>query len=349
LLPLTLTKSNLVFGQTTIPNCDSDSLQQGAWQAQIDAREISITLKNSKSHFMPVEAQSIYQGSESADSPYQTEYVEVYREGIFESGPFGYREAPLNPEITITIKNGRPKLEFVVNDILQNIDISRNSIRYVSKKPGEPGLYIVNDEPVTQDPMATLHLITDGQKPRINKVWNADTSQSSMIPSFDIEHMLKSQKLLLAYYFDDKPMYYLDIPMQGLAELIKQSLEIHTPIAKKLAQNLCEYDDCFVSSATCGHIGLTDDCWELTQLRAFRDNYLLTLPKGNSLIDRYYDTAPKLLQVINNKRNKSNILQSIYFRDILPSAILAKLKLNKLTLWRYTAMMKRLEKQYLKV
>ncbi|MEP1382923.1 MAG: CFI-box-CTERM domain-containing protein [Paraglaciecola sp.] len=349
LLPLTLSKSNLVFGQATIGYCETKTLRKGVWQSHIDARKISITLKNSRDNFVSVEALSLYEGSEDAESPYQTEYFDIYKEGQFESGPLGYRKAPLNPEITITLENGRPKVEFVVNDILQNIDITNNTIRYVSKNPGERGLYIVNGKPVTQTPMATLHLITDGQKPQINKVWNADISQSSMSPNVDIEYMLFSQKLILAYAFDDEPMYYLDIPMQGITELVEESIKAYVPITQKLAQDMCEYDDCFVTSATCGHIGLTDDCWELTQLRAFRDNYLVTLPNGKSLVDKYYDTAPKLLQVINNKINKSNILQSIYFRDILPSAILAKLKLNKLALWRYKAMMERLEKQYLNI
>ncbi len=349
LVPLTFAKSNLVFGQTSLPKCETENLEKGAWRAKITAQDISITLINSQNHFKPAEALSIYAEYKDSESPSKPSYLDVYADDQFVTSAFGSKKAPLNPEIKITIKDGRPNTDFVVNDILQNIDIPGNTIRYESKEPGQKGQYIVNGRSITQSSLATLHLMTDGASPNINKVVDADISQSKMKVSFDFDPLLLSQKLILAYTFEDRPMYYLDIPSKGLLELIKESLSLHIPLTKKLAQNMCEYDDCFVTSATCGHIGLTDDCWELTQLRAFRDNYLLTLPNGKSLVDKYYDTAPKLLQVINNKEYKSNILLSLYFKDILPSAILARFKLNKLALWRYKAMMKRLEEQYLNV
>jgi hypothetical protein len=346
LLPLTFSKSSLVFGQTAIPKCETETLQKGAWRSKITAKDISITLVNSQNHFMPVKALSLYEEYKDTESPNKPSYLDVYEDNQFASSAFGSTKAPLNPEITIAVENGRPKLGFVVNDILQNIDTSGHSIRYVSKESGERGLYIRDGKPLAQSPHTSLSLITSGASPNINLALDP-VLQSSMSVSLNFDSLLLSKKLLIGYTFDNDLMYYLNIPSKGLYELVKESIALHTTLADKLAQGVCEYDDCFVTSATCGYLGLTDDCWELTQLRAFRDNYLLTLPKGNSLVDRYYDNAPKLLQVINRHKSKSNILLGLYFKDILPSAVLARLKLNRIALWRYMAMMKRLEKQYL--
>lgn len=346
LLPFALSKSSLVFAQTSLPQCETEVLQKGVWRSRITAQEITITLINSQNQFMPAKSLSLYEEYKDTESPNKPSYFDVYKDNQFESGAFGSTKAPLNPEITIAVENGRLKLDFVVNDILQNIDTSEHSIRYVSKKSGERGQYIVNGKPLAQSPPTSLSLITSGASPNINLELDP-VSKISMSVSLNFDSLLLSKKLLIGYSFDNDLMYYLSIPSKGLVELVKESIALHNTLANKLAQGVCEYDDCFVTSATCGYLGLTDDCWELTQLRSFRDNYLLKLPKGSSLVDRYYDNAPKLLEVINRDKNKSSILLSLYFKDILPSAILAKLKLNKIALWRYKAMMQRLEKRYL--
>jgi hypothetical protein len=337
----------MVFGQTTKPDCDTGNLQNGAWESKINAREISITLNKSQESFVPLQALSIYEVDNDTLMPDKASYLDVYRNKQFFSGAFGYTQAPLNPEIIITLNNGRPQIKFVVNDICQNLDTSKRSVRYIHKELGEQGQYIVNGKPVARSTKATLQLKTGESWPKVNKEWNADLSVNRMEIDLDVNEILESDSLQIGYIFDDEPMYYLDMPLKGLLELIEQSIKLHAPIAKKLAQNVCEFDDCFVTSATCGYLGLTDGCWELTQLRGFRDNYLMKLPKGGSLVDRYYNNAPKLLKIINRDENKSKVLLSLYFTDILPSAVLAKLKLNKLALWRYKSMMKRLEKQYL--
>jgi hypothetical protein len=49
---------------------------------------------------------------------------------------------------------------------------------------------------------------------------------------------------------------------------------------------------CYITSAVCSYKGLPDDCYELTTLRSFRDEYLLARAYGRDLVERYYRTAP---------------------------------------------------------
>ena len=51
---------------------------------------------------------------------------------------------------------------------------------------------------------------------------------------------------------------------------------------------------CFITTAACHFRGLPDDCYELQQLRSFRDNHLMQTPGGNALVDRYYSEAPDI-------------------------------------------------------
>jgi hypothetical protein len=53
---------------------------------------------------------------------------------------------------------------------------------------------------------------------------------------------------------------------------------------------------CFVTTAVCEYKGLPDDCEQLTVLRRFRDDYLAALPGGQSLVERYYELAPRLVE-----------------------------------------------------
>lgn len=53
---------------------------------------------------------------------------------------------------------------------------------------------------------------------------------------------------------------------------------------------------CFLSTVACSYKGLPDDCMELETLRDFRDNYLLGIPIGISMVDHYYSVAPAIAE-----------------------------------------------------
>ncbi len=93
---------------------------------------------------------------------------------------------------------------------------------------------------------------------------------------------------------------------------------------KKLKQDQDEWANrdkgggCFVTTAVCGSFGKPDDCYELSTFRAFRDGWLVKQPDGQSLIDKYYDIAPKIVERINQLNNASAIYQSVWTEYLKP-------------------------------
>lgn len=69
---------------------------------------------------------------------------------------------------------------------------------------------------------------------------------------------------------------------------------------------------CFITEACCRSMGHSDDCYELQTFRSFRDNWLKKESDGITLIDEYYFIAPKIVELINNEENSSNIYRNIW-------------------------------------
>lgn len=53
---------------------------------------------------------------------------------------------------------------------------------------------------------------------------------------------------------------------------------------------------CFLTTAVCEYFGKEDDCYELTTLRSFRDNWLSKQENGDLQISLYYNCAPRLVE-----------------------------------------------------
>ena len=71
---------------------------------------------------------------------------------------------------------------------------------------------------------------------------------------------------------------------------------------------------CYLTTACCEYLGLSDDCPELEALRHFRDGYLKNYPHGQEIIDLYYRDAPGIVERINRLDNKKEIYLSVYER-----------------------------------
>lgn len=69
---------------------------------------------------------------------------------------------------------------------------------------------------------------------------------------------------------------------------------------------------CFITTATCLNLGGTDDCYELTTFRFFRDNWLVNQPDGKSLIVEYYSVAPKIVDRIDSLKSAQEIYRQIW-------------------------------------
>lgn len=86
----------------------------------------------------------------------------------------------------------------------------------------------------------------------------------------------------------------------------------------KIYEDIDDYEDCYLTTACVNHMGKSDDCAELTILRNFRDNVLLSSIPGRELVRQYYAFAPQLLQRINQDSEKNRIYDSIYSEMIMP-------------------------------
>lgn len=68
---------------------------------------------------------------------------------------------------------------------------------------------------------------------------------------------------------------------------------------------------CYITTAVCEELGLPDDCYELTTLRSFRDNWLAKQPGGETLIKEYYATAPGIVKSIDSLKNRTDVYRFI--------------------------------------
>ena len=67
------------------------------------------------------------------------------------------------------------------------------------------------------------------------------------------------------------------------------------------------FGGCYVTTAICEEYGKPDDCYELTALREFRDCWLKQQPDGHKLIAQYYATAPAIVSLIDEQKDRTEI------------------------------------------
>jgi hypothetical protein len=68
---------------------------------------------------------------------------------------------------------------------------------------------------------------------------------------------------------------------------------------------------CFITTAICEHENLPDDCLDLTKLRLFRDDYMLSKPETAIMVQEYYDIAPKIVVALESRQDKAKIYKLI--------------------------------------
>ena len=115
--------------------------------------------------------------------------------------------------------------------------------------------------------------------------------------------------------------------------------ERQTALAATRAEDKCTSPEgCFITSACCEALGLSDDCFELRNLRRYRDEVLAREPGGAAAIAAYYTLAPMILARLPREGRK-RLLSLIYARYVLPCAVAAWLGLNALTFRLYRRML----------
>jgi len=75
---------------------------------------------------------------------------------------------------------------------------------------------------------------------------------------------------------------------------------------------------CYLTTACTKARGLEDDCYELSVLRDYRDNYLIESQNGVNDVHRYYELAPKILKKIESHENSDIIYEGLYNDLIIP-------------------------------
>lgn len=133
--------------------------------------------------------------------------------------------------------------------------------------------------------------------------------------------------------------------------LDKQNEEIKAENARILAEKKRKSDNnplgCFITTTVCKSLGKTDDCYELTTFRFFRDNWLVDQLDGASLIAEYYSIAPKIVDKINRLKNSGEIYQSIWDEWLSSCLKLIEQGRNEDCKIRYINMVNYLKKTFL--
>ncbi|MDR0920007.1 MAG: zinc-ribbon domain-containing protein [Oscillospiraceae bacterium] len=105
---------------------------------------------------------------------------------------------------------------------------------------------------------------------------------------------------------------------------------------------------CFVTTAVCEYFNKPDDCYELTTLRSFRDNWLIVQTKGDNLIKEYYDIAPKIVEILNLRSDKDIIYNNLWLNYISPCIKLIELTAYQSCRDLYVEMITNLKNSYIK-
>jgi hypothetical protein len=132
---------------------------------------------------------------------------------------------------------------------------------------------------------------------------------------------------------------------EDLRRALDWAVQRKDELAKSFDEKKCTQpaQGCFLTTACCEVLGLSDDCFELRTLRSYRDRVLVALPGGQAALAAYYLVAPSILERLPQEKRVA-LLLSVYMRFILPSALAARLGMNRLAYSLYARMMDELSR-----
>jgi hypothetical protein len=104
---------------------------------------------------------------------------------------------------------------------------------------------------------------------------------------------------------------------------------------------------CYITTAVCKTLDKSDDCYELTMFRQFRDSFLLQEEDGARIVSEYYELAPEIVNRINQQDNKQDIYEEIWKGHLATCLQNIEDGSNQLCKENYIKMVKNLQKQYI--
>jgi len=104
---------------------------------------------------------------------------------------------------------------------------------------------------------------------------------------------------------------------------------------------------CYITTAVCRSLNKTDDCYELTLLRDYRDHYLMNSENGEELVKEYYNIAPTIVKRIDRGDNSAEVYARIWQDYLNPCIHLIEEEKKEECRELYSDMVRKLEKKYL--
>jgi hypothetical protein len=166
-----------------------------------------------------------------------------------------------------------------------------------------------------------------------------DNKVSIVLPLATAPLFRENATIEIAVKLGDKTECHLKLDCQSLRQALDWASQRKTELAAQYADQKCTPPEgaCFITTATCGVLGLDDGCFELTALRRYRDRVLAKRPGGEAEIARYYELAPLILARLSGQRKRTRLL-SLYWCYILPAALAAHLGFDALAYRLYRHM-----------
>lgn len=106
-------------------------------------------------------------------------------------------------------------------------------------------------------------------------------------------------------FHEDTLTLYKNLPKMRCPKYLKKS---------QAENNKKKDEGCFITTAVCKSFDKTEDCYELTQFRNFRDKWLIKQNNGDKIIQEYYAIAPNIVKKIDMLPNSSEIYKRIWVK-----------------------------------
>lgn len=104
---------------------------------------------------------------------------------------------------------------------------------------------------------------------------------------------------------------------------------------------------CYITTAVCESLHKPGDCYELTVLKQYRDDYLVKAQGGEELIENYYNIAPTIVKRIEKEKDSADKYRMIWEQYLQPCIRLIEAQKNEECRGLYQEMVEKLHKEYM--